>query len=281
MDELNTNDQTATLDETTVDVGAGSSGDTTDETTTGFADRETQTVTAAEVGDMSGVLGEAAPETETDEDVLETGGTELPPPIADAHRGKIDAVTTKTFESGTTGIFVDLTSIDNGTSAQYKIFPPAAFFDSKNWVEDEKGHIVFDKKKLAITLGTKANGEPQKQTDSQSFARSIQSSTASTTDEPHIKDAPVQRLRKIAKIAGRSTRGLAVPTNADEYIALLNSLCAGLEVIYTRVPDVQDGEQTGFLKVQQVLPTSALDDPKADQKYFKGKVKQWEVAGQQ
>lgn len=217
--------------------------------------------------------------TTTDEtDPLETGSTEIPAPQSDAHRGTISSISTKeNSETGSVTVLVALESTDTDQSHTFKFWPPKEFFQEEYWVNGLGG--------VKDLLPTEPE-EGKKQSASQSFARNVASNTATGTEKTdanpagiHAKDGVIQRLRKIAAYEGRTARGVGitvVPTSGTEYIEQLNTLCSGLSVIYKRVPDKQDGELTGFLKVQDILPQYVLDDPKADARYFKGVLKQWE-----
>lgn len=161
----------------------------------------------------------------------------------------------------------------------FKFWPPREFFSDAAWVDGFKG--------VGAHMPTEVP-EGKKQSPSNAFARNVISKTAAAPDlitdsNPtgiHLKDGVIQRILKIAKADGRTLKAAGVtkaPTNGFEFIEALNLLTANLPVVYKRRPGMQDGEPTGFLEVSELYPVAVLDDPKADTRYFKGILKQWEV----
>lgn len=185
--------------------------------------------------------------TDADYDVLSTPELVTPPAQPDAHRGVIIGVSTVEFESGTTGVKVSLQSQDAGFETDVTIFPP------KEFVAD----ITLDPTELSDEVP-----EGKKQSPKTRYASVVANST---------KDAEFQRLKAIGKEAGRSLEGMPRPTNFEEYVGLFNALLSGVEVVFTRQPDVK-AEDPAFrnrLKVSRIYDASIINKPKALAKYKK------------
>lgn len=168
------------------------------------------------------------------DDIFDVGAVEVPPADADAHRGTVEGVEKVVFDSGATAIQINLKSLDvPNLDTTMRIFPPKAF------VED----IYVDKASL-----------PSEEGNNQLFQ--FRSSIANKDNT-----ATLQELQTIAKEAGRDGRslGLSKPENFDGYVANLNSLLTGIEVVFVRRPG--KGDYKTRLEVKRFYPTSVIEDP--------------------
>jgi hypothetical protein len=181
-------------------------------------------------------------------DILATPELETPPAEPDAHRGVIDAITFEKFDSGSSAMKLHLTSLDAAFSTDYLVFLPKAF------VED----INVDPSTLPAEEGNNQRSQ---------YTINIANST---------KDAELQNLRAIAFEAGRSTEGMTKPTNIEEYVQLHNDLLAGVNVIFTRRPDLkaEDPKFRNRLRVKRILSEQVQFKAKS----LKGYRKMWESA---
>jgi hypothetical protein len=181
------------------------------------------------------------------DDVLSTPELTAPTEAADAHRGQIVGVTSKKFDTGSTGIELSLKSSDAGFDATYMFFPPTEFVDN----------IHVD----PTTLSEVPN-PGKKQSPQQRYAVVIANAN---------KTAEIQALRIIAQEQGRTLSGAVPPTSFEDYVSLLNSLLSGVEVVFTRKPDesAEDPRYRGKLKVNRIYPPETANKPKALKAYKK------------
>ena len=191
----------------------------------------------------------------------------LDPKAADAHRAKVVGVSTKTFESGTTGIAVAFESIDTGAGGrdfEKMIWAPVEFFDENYWSGNGFGADQLSRE----SPGLNDTGRP-KQSPAQAYARAISNSKGT---------GEVQELLAIAAKQGRTpeSRGLTPPTTPDEYIAGINAILADTEVVIVRRPEKNaDPRFDGELKIKRVLEPESATNPKT-QGFFKDVRKMWE-----
>jgi len=195
-----------------------------------------------------------------------TPAGQLDPKAADAHRSKVVGVGTKTFDSGTTALQIQFESIDTGAGGRdftLSLFPPVEFFDTSNW-----GTNGFDASALSReSPGLNDSGRP-KQSPAQSYARNISNSKGT---------GEVQNLITIAEKQGRTPAalGLSTPTNADEYVAVLNAVLVDTETVIVRRPETNaDPRFDGELKIKRVLEPESATNPKT-QGFFKEVRKMW------
>ena len=194
----------------------------------------------------------------THTDVFDTPTLSLPPATPDIHEGTITSVEVKTFESGKSAIFVNLVSKNTGKDEVHKIWPPQEYFDNTNWKGGQ-----FD-----VTVLGDVPDPGKSQSPRVRFAKTIASTEGAATTEINGREADLQLLIKLAKNDGRLTDGFTTPTDAESYIGNVNSLVAGLEVLFTRTPDKSDDPQySGRLRVGRILGKDVLNDPKFDKRY--------------
>ena len=182
------------------------------------------------------------------EDVLDTPALKLPPTPAEAHQGKIDGVTLDRFESGATAITFAVTSVNVPTvSDTIRLFLPAGF------VED----IHVD----PSTLPTEEKNNQQQQ-----YAIGVKNTDGTAT---------LQEIRRIAYEQGRTTEGLEKPETIDDFVAALNHLVVGMDVVFTRRPNTkaEDPRFRNRLQGSSILNPNVVNNPKMLKKY----VKLWET----
>jgi hypothetical protein len=190
-------------------------------------------------------------------DVLDTPSCSLPPATPDMHEATIVNVETKTFDSGTVGIFANLVSKNTGQEFTKKIWPPQDFFDAANW---SNGQFNAD-----VLSETPAPGKSQ--SPRVRFAKTIASTEGKKSAEVNGQEAELQILIKLAKLDGRTIDpGTAAATDGESYVAIVNQLVSGLEVLVTRTPE-KNGDNAGRLQVNRILSKDKLNDPKFDKLY--------------
>jgi hypothetical protein len=189
-------------------------------------------------------------------DVLDTPTLSLPPSAPEIHEGTITSVETKTFESGTVGVIINLVSKNTGQDVQHKIWPPAEFFEAAYW---EGGKFNADALSDVPDPGKKQSARVK-------YARNIASTEGAATVEINGKEGEIQKLIKLAKLDGRTAAGTV--TDGESYVAVVNNLVAGLEVLFTRTPDKSDDPQyAGRLRVGRIIGKDFLNDPKFDKSF--------------
>lgn len=210
------------------------------------------------------------------DDVLATPELEAAPKEADVHRGSITAVESQHFDSGATAIKVSLTSIDTGADDSLSIFVPKTFAENTG--------AFLDPATAAQALASLPTVPPEgkKMSERDQYARAISCSgpknkdgspaTDKETGEVIPGDAQVQTLIHIAKKQGRTLTGATRPTNFEEYVGLLSSLLTGVEVVFSRTPDKNEGPFKGRLRVNGIFGPETVSNPKRFKKY----VKRWE-----
>jgi len=180
------------------------------------------------------------------DDILSTPTLKLPPATPEAHQGKIDGVTSETFDSGAVAIQFAVTSSNVPTvSDKISLFVPKAF------AED----IHID----PTTLPTNdENGKNQQQ----NYAIGI-----ANTDHT----ATLEELRRIAYEQGRTTEGLEAPQTFDDFVSVLNHLLVGVDVVFTRRPNTkaEDPRFRNRLQGSAILNPNVVNNPKALKKYTK------------
>lgn len=181
------------------------------------------------------------------EDVLSTPALTLPPTPAEAHQGKIDGVTFDQFESGASA-FTFAVSSQNvpSVSDTIRVFLP------KGWAEN----IHVD----PTTLPAEEKNNQQQQ-----YAIGISNSDHTAT---------LEEVRRIAYEQGRTTEGFAAPNTVEEYAEVLNSLLVGVDIVFTRRPNVkaEDPRFRNRLQGSGILNPNVVNNPKMLKKY----VKLWE-----
>jgi hypothetical protein len=195
--------------------------------------------------------------TETEllqDDVLSTPELETPAEPADAHRGTIIGVTSRSYDTGSTSIDLALRSDDQGFETSYSFFPPKEFVENIHVNPTE----LSDE-----SPGTTANGNP-KQSPQQRYAVTV------ANDK---KTAEIQSLRILAQEQGKNLAGAAAPVTFEDYVSLLNSLLNGVEVVFTRKPDnsASDPRYRGKLKVSSIYSPDVVNKPKS----LKNFIKRW------
>lgn len=198
------------------------------------------------------------------DDVLDTPQVEAPPREPDAHQGVVVSVERKDFDTGSVAIQVNLQSLNNGITDNLMIWPPKTFVENTG--------AFLDPATAADTIAALST-DPKPGKGKASSERARYSATISSTDG----SADVQKLRTIAAGQGRTTAGKERPTNFDEFVALLNELTSGMEVVFTRNPDnkADDPRFKGKLRVSGIYGPETASDPKR----FKRAHKAWETQG--
>lgn len=185
------------------------------------------------------------------DDILATPELVTPPATPDAHRAVIQSVSLERFdnEKQSVAIKIVLQSLDNASVEEtYSIFLPKMF---------------------AENIAVDPNTLPEEEGNNQRFQYRI--GISNTT-----KDATLQNLRALAYKAGRTTQGMAAPTNIEEYVEVHNALLSNLEVVFTRQPDTkaEDPRFRNRLRVNRIVGTDVVGNAKQLKKY----VKRWEEA---
>lgn len=222
-----------------------------DENTGAAATAVDEPITTNETAEFGG----AATDTT---DFLDTPAAKMAPKIPEIHQGTVTAIgVTVSKNTGTKGIQVDLQSKDTGAADRFTIWAPQEFFDPALWTG---GKFNLDALATVPVPG-------KKQSPRQRYAATINSESAKVANDGTYQNfADVQLLRTIAKDEGRTLTGVQPPVNGEDFVALLNSLCAGVDVVYTR--RVETSEEFGDqLKVNRLLHPSVLSLANFDKKF--------------
>lgn len=183
----------------------------------------------------------------------------------DAHRGQILGVTEYVApNTGSKAIQVHLQSNDTGGQDDWTIWVPKPF-------ADETGKFL--RRELGIEDLSPGVPDPErpgklKGNERGNYGSAIKNSAG---------DASVQVLLSLASKSGRRPAAGTKIETFEEYIGVLNELLEGLDVVYTRRPQVTEENPRGFLHVTRVLfPQDVEDNPKLvpANKY----VRHWEVS---
>lgn len=185
------------------------------------------------------------------DDVLATPELKSAPATPDAHHAVIQSVSLERFdnEKQSVAIKIALQSLNNAAVEEdYAIFLPKMFAENI---------------KVDPTTLPEEEGNNQRQQYAIGIANSNQ-------------DATLQVLRTLAYKAGRSTQGMAAPTNIEEYVEILNALLSNLEVVFVRRADAkaEDPRFRNRLRVKGIYGTDVMSNPKSLKKY----TKRWEEA---
>lgn len=190
-----------------------------------------------------------------EEDVLSTPELAVPPAQPDAHQGRILGVELVEFDSGSSGIKINLQSLDvPSLETNMMVFLPAMF------VED----ITVDPETLPDEKGNNQKF---------SYQRGISNKK---------KDATLQVLRRIAHDDyDRTPASVGIttkPTTVEEFVATLNTLLTDVELVFARRPEKNDDPAyDGQLRVKNFFSKTVVGNPK----YLKRYRKAWETAEQQ
>jgi len=179
-----------------------------------------------------------------------------PAPQGDVHRGRVDGVTSKVFDSGAVAIDIALTSLDEGFTTNYRVFVPKGFVENVKVDPNTLplGTTVLDE----VTGKTKQKGNQQQQ-----YARTIR-------NEKH--DAELEQLFGIGIRQGLVSQIQPVNT-FTEYVSALNSAITGAQVVFPRGTEANaEPQYADMLRVKRILDISEATNPKR----FKGLRKSWE-----
>lgn len=177
----------------------------------------------------------------------DTPELEVPVPDPQAHRGTIEGVSRRDADTGTVGIQVDLKSIDTGLTDNLTIWLPKVFSDDI--------HV----NPLDIS-DVPAPGK--KQSPKERYGQVVHNKK---------NNAELDKLLAIAAEADRVPAG--VPADLDEYVAMLNELLTGVQVVFVRrVERNSDPQFADKLKVQRIESITTADN---DKFYRKGFRKMW------
>lgn len=182
---------------------------------------------------------------------------EVPPQKPDAHNAIITSIERVDFDSGTTGIKINLHSTDEDFDTDFTLFPPAEYVANPNLNPKDPEQLSN-----VVPVG-------KKQSPQQRYAAVVLNSN---------KTADLQKLREIARQQGREPNaefvqgvlGKARAETFDDVIAVHNALLQNATCVFTRRPDKNDDVRfNGRLRVSAIIPTAEAYDPKALKKYRK------------
>lgn len=180
------------------------------------------------------------------------GEAKLDPASPEAHRGEVVSVARYEAKTGSVALAITLKSNDTGLSGgpgfTMNLWGPSDVLDASSaaWAS---GH--FDSSQLSDTAPA-----GKKQSPRQAYARNFFNTK---------KNGTVQQLLEAAAEQGRTSAslGLSSPTNPEEYVANLNAILSGTEVLIVRKPEKNDDPKfDGALKVVQLYPISVMNDSK-------------------
>ena len=217
--------------------------------------------------EQTGEVATGMEQTSTDDGNGGFGGeAKLDPASPEAHRGEIVSVTRYEAKTGTTAIAITLKSNDTGLSGgpgfTMNLWGPSDVLDQNSpcWAS---GH--FD----ASHLSDEAPAG-KKQSPRQAYARNFFNTK---------KTGVVQQVLAAAAEQGRTgaSLGLSSPTNPEEYVANLNAILSGTEVLIVRKPEKNDDPKfDGSLKVSAIYGASIFNDSRRLDGVTKNLRKMWE-----
>lgn len=178
--------------------------------------------------------------------ILATPEIKLPPRQPEVHQGEVVSVTPQQYDSGARAIRFNLRSLNNGAETNYDVFVPEAAWENPYITSAEIGKLPAPEGKV--------------QTPKEQWGRAKQE---------------VENVLRIALAQGRTIpTDQAQPTNGDEYTALVDNVCAGIQIVYRAAPDKNpsDPRFARTLRVRGIYEPEAATNPKL----FKGHVKRWE-----
>ncbi len=200
-----------------------------------------------------------APEPEVQEEVAVVAGAGLFPTPAikmpvqkpDAHRATISGVTDSTGDSGYTSINIGLTSLADGETYRYTVFPPQAF------VTDFAAALEAAADPDALeAIFSKEIAEGAFQSEFDKFASTIGNAEGKAT---------LQQIQGLAAEQGRDSTslGLELPSSFEEYISALNQVLTTTQVVFTRRPKKSaNPAYDGRLQVNSIRNISTWDNPR-------------------
>jgi hypothetical protein len=207
---------------------------------------EQETISASEVGSVDEVLGATTIAEGAFDDFLggDVPNVDKQVPKPDAHRGRINGVTSRTFDSGSTALQFSLTSADEGFDETYQLFLPKAF------VAD----ITVDPATLPTGELDETTGKVKGNQHAQ-YARSVRNNKG---------DAELQTYLTLAKEQGhlQTTK----PTTFEELVSILNTVLSGVEVVFTRRAEGGDGPFADRLRVNRIVNINTAGNPKFHKK---------------
>ncbi len=181
-------------------------------------------------------------------DGIETPEIRVPIPDPQAHRGQITTMGLETFPSGTTSMFFNLLSAENGREDKFQVWLP------RDWVEDITIGGTNDPRNLP---------EEDKNRQFSSYVRNIYNSSGT---------AVFQVLRQIAAKAGRALPDdTERPATLDEFYAQMEAIIPGIDVVYTLAAEKNaEPQYAHILKVRGVFdPEDVIGNPKKLKKFDK------------
>lgn len=205
----------------------------------------------------------------------EFGGEEVKvePRRKDANRATIQGVVAATSERGSHEVKVTYLSDDTGSEIKQDIWVPAMFAQHTGaFLTGEMG------------IEDLPPGEPDP--DRPGKLKGNQRAHYGMSVKNSAQDASLQQLLIAAAKSGRKSGPIAksfnVNTTFEEYVAGLNEVLEGLEVVLTRTPEITDENPRGFLRVRNVYPIHIVEDEKILKSLRKnGYLLQWEVGQQE
>jgi hypothetical protein len=179
--------------------------------------------------------------------ILTTPEIKLPPRPPEVHQGKIVAVTLEQFDSGARAVKFSLESTNVvGFTTDLLAFIPDAAYKNPYITSEEIGKLPAP--------------EGKKQTPKEQWGQAKQT---------------IEQALRIAQAQGREIpRDGARPSSFEEYVALVDQVCADAEVVYRLAADKNpsDPKFARVLKVRSLYEPEAAENPKL----FKGAIKRWE-----
>ena len=195
------------------------------------------------------VLQEGAETEETNPfGVLATPEIKLPPRPPEVHQGKILNVTSESFDSGAHAAVFTLASKDV-PNYETKLFV---------WVPQ----VAFDNPRItAVEIGKLPAEEGKKKTPQEQWGQAKQ---------------VIEESLRIALAQGREIPRDVAWASFEEYISLVDGVCAGIDIVFKLTVDKNPSEP----RYASTLKPRGIYDPEAamNPRLFKGVIKRWEAA---
>ncbi len=205
-------------------------------------------------------------------DILDTPEIAVPPKEADAHQGIISGVELTTFQSGATAIKVNLQSTNNPNVTDKKnIFLPEQFVENIYVTEAEMDDSVPEGKKMS------PKDQLGRAKQDIYGAKRVDKKTKVETRFGGLIPLAIAPGRTSADAATAALGSVRKPTTLAEFVAVLNALLAGVEVVFRRRPQRDDPQ---FLEVDGIYEPEVVNDAKRSAKLFTDRTLAWAPDGE-
>jgi hypothetical protein len=177
-----------------------------------------------------------------------------------------------TFQSGATAIKVNLQSTNNpNVTDKQNIFLPAQFVEDIQVTEAEMDTDVPEGKKMSPRdqLGR------AKQT--LYGTKRVDKKTKEETRYGGLIPLAIAQGRSTSDAAQAALGAVRKPANLPEFVAVLNALLAGADVVFRRRPQRDDPQ---FLEVDGIYEPSVIEDAKRSAKLFTDRNLAWAPDGE-